>query len=200
MRSRPANCWRTAPRGGCGWGDWRESRLRLVGIDIPAGRSAADGAAIAEAVYTSMVEVLNVPKDDRFEVNAEHSEGELVIDPTYLGIRRSKEAILIQVTLNEGRSVDVKRAFYRALADGLHEAVGLRREDALISLVEVKKENWSFGNGEAQYAEECTSNSNWRRRRHDSPRTTESMVGRSFQPLPCTKTWMWIPPHMTDAT
>ena len=125
--------------------------MPLVRIDIPAGRSAADRAAIAEAVYTSMVKVLNVPKDDRFEVIAEHSEGELVIDPTYLDIRRSKEAILIQVTLNEGRSVDVKRAFYRALADGLHEAVGLRREDAFISLVEVKKENWPFG--EAQYAE-----------------------------------------------
>jgi len=121
--------------------------LPLVRIDIPAGRSAADRAAIAEAVYTSMVEVLKVPKDDRFEVIAEHSEGELVIDPTYLGIRRSKEAILIQVTLNEGRSVDVKRAFYRAVADRLHEAVGLRLEDAIISLVEVKKENWSFGNG-----------------------------------------------------
>ena len=127
--------------------------MPLVRIDIPAGRSAADRAAIAEAVYTSMVEVLKVPKDDRFEVITEHSEGELVIDPTYLDIRMSKEAILIQVTLNEGRSVDVKRAFYRALADGLHEAVGLRREDALINLVEVKKENWSFGNGEAQYAE-----------------------------------------------
>ena len=127
--------------------------MPLVRIDIPAGRSAADRAAIAEAVYTSMVEVLKVPKDDRFEVIAEHAEGDLVIDPTYLGIRRSKEAILIQVTLNEGRTVDVKRAFYRALADGLHEAVGLRREDVLISLVEVKKENWSFGNGEAQYAE-----------------------------------------------
>jgi 4-oxalocrotonate tautomerase len=91
--------------GGCWWRDWRDSRLPLVRIDIPAGRSAADRAAIAETVYTSMLEVLKVPKDDRFEVIAEHSEGELVIDPTYLGIRRSKEAILIQVTLNEGRSV-----------------------------------------------------------------------------------------------
>jgi hypothetical protein len=63
--------------------------LPLVRIDIPAGRSAADRAVIAEAVYTSMVEVLKVPKDDRFEIIAEHSEGELVIDPTYLGIRRS---------------------------------------------------------------------------------------------------------------
>jgi hypothetical protein len=31
-------------------------------------------------------------------------------------------------------------------------AAGRRREDAFINLVEVTKENWSFGNGEAQYA------------------------------------------------
>ncbi len=46
----------------------------------------------------------------------------------------------------------MKKAFYAAVADGLHERVGLRREDVVIGLVEVKKENWSFGNGEAQYA------------------------------------------------
>ena len=51
-----------------------------------------------------------------------------------------------------GETVDQKSAFYKAIADGLHERLGLRREDALISLVEVSKENWSFGNGVAQYA------------------------------------------------
>ena len=63
------------------------------------------------------------------------------------------DAIVIQVTLNEGRTVEMKRAFYKAVADGLHERVGLRREDVVINLIEVKKENWSFGNGEAQYAQ-----------------------------------------------
>jgi 4-oxalocrotonate tautomerase len=117
--------------------------MPLVRIDLPTGKSADYHSALGDVVYTAMVEVLNVPKDDRFQV---------VIDPTYLGIQRTKDAILIQVTLNDGRTVDQKRAFYKAVADGLHERVGLRREDVFINLVEVKKENWSFGNGEAQYA------------------------------------------------
>jgi phenylpyruvate tautomerase PptA (4-oxalocrotonate tautomerase family) len=74
------------------------------------------------------------------------------MDPTYLGIERSADALIIQLTLNEGRTVEVKKAFYKAVADGLHERVELRREDVFINLVEVKKENWSFGNGIAQYA------------------------------------------------
>jgi phenylpyruvate tautomerase PptA (4-oxalocrotonate tautomerase family) len=126
--------------------------MPLARIDLPAGKTAAYRAAVGEVVYSAMLTALNVPKNDRFQVIAEHATGNLVIDPDYLGIHRSADAIVIQVTLNDGRTLDLKKAFYRAVADGLHERIGLRREDVLISLVEVKKENWSFGNGEAQYA------------------------------------------------
>ncbi|WP_164034454.1 tautomerase family protein, partial [Serratia marcescens] len=68
-----------------------------------------------------------------------------------LGIERTGDCVVIQITLNAGRGVEQKRSFYKAVADGLHERLGLRREDVFISLVEVTKENWSFGNGEAQY-------------------------------------------------
>ena len=99
-----------------------------------------------------MIATLNAPKDDRFHVISGHTRDALLIDPTYLGIDRSADALIIQLTLNEGRTLEVKKAFYKAVADGLHERVGLRREDVFINLVEVKKENWSFGNGVAQYA------------------------------------------------
>jgi 4-oxalocrotonate tautomerase len=126
--------------------------MPLVRIDLPAGRPADYHSAIGQVVYAAMTKALNVPKDDRFQVIAEHSHADLILDPTYLGIHRSTDAILIQVTLNDGRSVEQKKAFYKAVADGLLERVALRREDVIISLVEVRKENWSFGNGEAQYA------------------------------------------------
>jgi phenylpyruvate tautomerase PptA (4-oxalocrotonate tautomerase family) len=74
-----------------------------------------------------------------------------VFDPGYLGIQRSKDCIFVQVTLSDGRTVDQKRAFYTAIADGLHQRLDLRRGDVFVNLVEVRKENWSFGNGGAQY-------------------------------------------------
>jgi phenylpyruvate tautomerase PptA (4-oxalocrotonate tautomerase family) len=125
--------------------------MPLARIDLPAGKPATYGRQVGDVVYDAMVLTLNAPKDDRFQVITEHTTG-LVIDPTYLGIERSAEALIIQLFLNEGRTVEVKKAFYKAVADGLHERVGLRREDVFINLVEVKKENWSFGNGVAQYA------------------------------------------------
>ena len=126
--------------------------MPLARIDVPAGKSADYRAVIGDVVYNAIISALKAPKDDRFQVITEHSADGLVIDPTYLGIQRSENAIIIQVTMNEGRTLDMKRAFYKAVADGLHERLGLRREDVVINLVEVKKENWSFGNGEAQYA------------------------------------------------
>jgi 4-oxalocrotonate tautomerase len=126
--------------------------MPLVRIDLAEGTPAGYRAAIGDVVYRAMTGVLNVPEDDKFMVISEHAPGDLIVDPDYLGIHRTADAVVIQVILNEGRTVAVKQDFYRAVADGLHERIGLRREDVFISLVEVKKENWSFGNGEAQYA------------------------------------------------
>jgi 4-oxalocrotonate tautomerase len=126
--------------------------MPLVRIDLAEGKPAEYRHGIGEVVYDAMISTLNVPKDDRFQVITEHRPSNLVIDPTYLGIKRSPECVIIQVTLNDGRTVDQKRAFYKTVADGLHDRLKLRREDVFINLVETRKENWSFGNGEAQYA------------------------------------------------
>jgi 4-oxalocrotonate tautomerase len=91
-------------------------------------------------IYTAMTGVLNVPNDDRFMVITEHDQADLVISPEHLGIGHTADVVLIQVTRNEGRTVPVKWDFYRAVADGLHERTGQRREDVIICLVEVKKE------------------------------------------------------------
>ncbi len=127
--------------------------MPLVRIDLIEGKSSDYREAIGTVIYEAMVKTLNVPKNDRFQVISEHSAAELIIDPTYLGIERTGDCIMIQITLSEGRTVELKQQFYKAVVDGLHERLGLRREDVLINLVEVKKENWSFGNGIAQYAD-----------------------------------------------
>jgi phenylpyruvate tautomerase PptA (4-oxalocrotonate tautomerase family) len=126
--------------------------MPLVRIDLAHGKPADYHSAIGEVIYDAMIASLNVPKDDRFLIVSEHRSDDFMIDPTYLGIERSPDCIVIQVTLNDGRSVEQKRAFYKAVADGLHQRLNLHREDVFINLVEVRKENWSFGNGEAQSA------------------------------------------------
>lgn len=128
--------------------------MPLVRIDLLEGKDSAYRTTIGDVVYDAMRITLDVPENDRFQIIAERAAADFIVDRTYLGISRTDDCVVIQVTLNEGRDVTKKKAFYKAVADGLHERLELRREDVFISLVEVKKENWSFGNGEAQYAPE----------------------------------------------
>ena len=125
--------------------------MPFVRIDLARGHPVEDGRDIGEVVYDAMRATLNVPEGDRFQVITSHPAAKLAINPDYLGIARTKDCILVRVTLSEVRTLEQKRAFYRMIADGLNKRFNLRREDVFINLVEVKKENWSFGNGEAQY-------------------------------------------------
>jgi phenylpyruvate tautomerase PptA (4-oxalocrotonate tautomerase family) len=125
--------------------------MPLVRISLVKGRPAALRRAIGDAVHRSLVETFDVPAHDRFQVLTEHEPGDLVYDAEYLGIARSDNIVLIQMTVSIGRSLEKKRRLYRRIADEL-AALGVRREDAWINLVEVAKENWSFGNGAASYA------------------------------------------------
>lgn len=126
--------------------------MPLVRISLMKGREAGFGKRVGEVVYRSMVDTLAVPARDHFQVITEHDDDSLIYDPLYLEIPRTHGIVFIQVTLNEGRTIEVKKAFYRAVAERLHQELGVRTEDVFINLVEVKKENWSFGNGIAQYA------------------------------------------------
>jgi 4-oxalocrotonate tautomerase len=120
-------------------------------IDIRKGKEPAYRQEIGRVVYEALVSV-GVPPKDRFQVINEHDAGNFLFDADYLGIHRSDDLVMIQITWNEGRTVEQKKTLFKAIADGLNAAIGLRREDVLIDLIEVKKENWSFGNGIAQYA------------------------------------------------
>ena len=125
--------------------------MPLVRIDIGPGHPANFGRNVGEIVYRAMTTEINVPADDKFQIVTAHEASELNIPKSYLGIEYSAGIVFIQVTLNAGRTTDLKKKFYQRIADDLHAELGVRKEDVFINLVEVDKENWSFGNGEMQY-------------------------------------------------
>jgi len=126
--------------------------MPVVRIDLMKGKPEGFGKQVGAIVYRAMMETINVPPKDNFQVITEHDRNGLIYDPSYLDIPRTDGFIIIQVTLNEGRTLEVKKKFYQAVAEGLNKELGVRKEDVFIGLVEVKKENWSLGNGIAQYA------------------------------------------------
>jgi phenylpyruvate tautomerase PptA (4-oxalocrotonate tautomerase family) len=125
--------------------------MPLVRIALRKGKPAGFGKRVGEVVYRSMADTISVPPKDNFQIITEHDGNGLIYDPEYLGISRTDDVVLIQITLSEGRSVELKQSLYKTIATRLHSELGVRTEDVFINLVEVKKENWSFGNGVAQY-------------------------------------------------
>ncbi|WP_323746410.1 Rid family detoxifying hydrolase [Catenulispora pinisilvae] len=125
--------------------------MPFVRIDVPKG-PAGFAEQAGEAVHRALVEALGIPEGDRFQVLTEHEPGRLVADRSFLGVERSERVVLVDITLVAGRSVALKRALYAAVADRLAE-VGVRREDVLVGLNEVRAEDFSFGEGKAQYAD-----------------------------------------------
>ena len=126
--------------------------MPIARISLRRGKSPEHIAAIRDAVYQAMTESFAVPANDRFILVHQHDAEEFDYDPNYLDIQRTDELVIIQITCNNTRTVEQKKAFYAALVELLKARPGLRGEDVFISLIEVAKENWSFGHGIAQYA------------------------------------------------
>jgi phenylpyruvate tautomerase PptA (4-oxalocrotonate tautomerase family) len=125
--------------------------MPLVRIDLRTGKSAEYRKALGEGVHHAMVEALAIPPEDRFQVITEHPAEGLIYDAGYLGIPRTDNVVFVQITLSAGRKPQQKRKLFKRMAEILAKSPGLKPQELVINLVEVVWENWSFGNGEAQY-------------------------------------------------
>jgi len=125
--------------------------MPLVRIDLRAGKSAEYRKALGDGVHRAMIDALAIPPDDRFQVITEHPAEGLIYDAHYLGIPRTENVVFVQITLSAGRKPQQKRKLFKRMAEILAESPGLKPQELVINLVEVVWENWSFGNGDAQY-------------------------------------------------
>jgi 4-oxalocrotonate tautomerase len=125
--------------------------MPLVRVDLRRGKSAAYRKAICDGVYQALRETFTVPEDDRFMIVNEHDSDNFIYSRSYLGIEHSDDFVILQITVSNTRTLQQKQALYARIVVLLAENPGLRSQDTFISLLEVGKENWSFGNGIAQY-------------------------------------------------
>jgi phenylpyruvate tautomerase PptA (4-oxalocrotonate tautomerase family) len=129
----------------------------LTRVSLRRGKPAAYRQAILDGLYEAMRETFDVPADDYFMLVTEHDAADFHCSPNYLGVARSDDLVIIQLTVNNTRTVAQKKALYRRIAEKLATNPGLRLEDVLISLVETLPENWSLGYGLAQYAKDAAA-------------------------------------------
>jgi 4-oxalocrotonate tautomerase len=126
--------------------------MPLVRVALRKGSTPEFRRAVSDSIHRAMVETIGVPEKDKFQILTEHDADSLIYDASYLAIARSDAVILIQITLSAGRSIELRKALFARIAQLLADHPGVRPEDVFVNLIEVAKENWSFGNGIAQYA------------------------------------------------
>ena len=127
--------------------------MPLIRISLRKGKSSTYRKALADGVYLALRETFNVPEDDLFVTVSEHEGDNFFYGANYLDIPRSDDLVIIQLTVSNTRTTDQKKALFRRIVEKLGADPGLRPEDVFINLIEVEKENWSFGHGIAQYAQ-----------------------------------------------
>jgi phenylpyruvate tautomerase PptA (4-oxalocrotonate tautomerase family) len=125
--------------------------MPLVRIDLLRGKPPQYRKAICDGVYRAIRETFNVPDEDRFMVVTEHDDDGLTFSKSYMNIARSEGFVMIQLTVSNTRTVEQKKALYARIVELLSENPGIRPQDVFINLVQVTTEDWSFGNGIAQY-------------------------------------------------
>jgi phenylpyruvate tautomerase PptA (4-oxalocrotonate tautomerase family) len=126
--------------------------MPLVRVDLKKQQDPTYAKRVGRQIYAALRSAIAVPENDNFQILTEHDEQHFIFDPQYLGIQRTDNLVVIQITLSEGRTLEQKKLLYKTIVENLNTQLAVRLEDVFINLVEVKKENWSFGNGLAQYA------------------------------------------------
>src|SRR5258705_10367070 len=125
--------------------------MPLLHISLRAGKPEAYRQAIFDHLARAMRETLNVPEDDQFMTITEHEAANFRTGAGY-GIARSADVVYIQITVFNTRTVEQKKALFRRIAELLGENPGIRPEDVFVNILDAAKENWSVGNGVAQFA------------------------------------------------
>jgi hypothetical protein len=113
------------------------------------GKSAEYMRSIADGIHAALVETIGIPADDRFQLIDQYDADSLIYDPSFLGIGRTDDIIIVRITLRSGRSRELRTALHRSIAEKLARSPGVRSEDVFIALTENDYADWSAGRGEA---------------------------------------------------
>lgn len=124
--------------------------MPLLRFDLIQGRDQASLMRLLDTAHEAMVEAFGVPANDRYQIVHQHPPGELVIEDTGLGFKRSDELVVLSVTTKQ-KTQQQKEKLYKLLAERLEEHCALSPDDLMVSIVENTGADWSFGRGEAQF-------------------------------------------------
>lgn len=120
--------------------------MAIVRVDFSTKQPAEFAPTVSRVINACMQQVLGVSPTENYIVCQAYPAEAILHAPDICSTERLEKIAFIQITLNQGRSAELKRKFFKQLGAELMETGYLKVEDMFINLVEVASENWSFGN------------------------------------------------------
>jgi phenylpyruvate tautomerase PptA (4-oxalocrotonate tautomerase family) len=126
--------------------------MPLAKIHIRKGHPVERKRAIADAVQASLIAVLEIPEQDRFQLIQEYEDDHFIHTDAFLDLTYTRDLVMIELAFMEGRSDDLKKALLADLNQRLVATADVRPDDVFVAIYEVPPANFSFGRGLAQRA------------------------------------------------
>ena len=124
--------------------------MPLMKFNLLKGRTKEELNRLLDTAHEAMVQSFDVPERDRYQIVLEHDASHLRALDTGLDIPRTEKFVLLEV-VSRPRPREVKLAFYQRLCTALQDTCGIAASDVMIALTINSDEDWSFGNGRAQF-------------------------------------------------
>ncbi len=124
--------------------------MPLLCFDLIQGRSEKQIKMVLDVTHEVLVKSFNVPERDRYQIVKEHAPSRMIVEDTGLGIVRTPNMLVLQVTTRPRTRV-MKQAFYKSLVEKLEAACGIAPSDVVVTFVTNTDEDWSFGLGRTQF-------------------------------------------------
>jgi len=124
--------------------------MPLIRVDMLEGRSPDQIKALLDATHRAILAAFKVPLRDRYQIVHEHPPSHFIVEDTGLGITRTRNCVVFLVTTRPHER-EAKENFYKLLVRELETSCGIAPSDVVVSIVTNSDEDWSFGNGRAQY-------------------------------------------------
>lgn len=119
--------------------------MAIVRIDYCRPLDKTQRQALVTGINTTMQTLLGVPAGENYVISQRHEVDAILHAPDDCPRKRRADVVFVQITLNQGRTPELKQQFFYALNANLAESTPFRPENIFINLVEVARENWSFG-------------------------------------------------------
>ena len=121
--------------------------MPLTRITVREGMSDARLQQLSALYHQTLVEVFDVPPEDKFQILEALPAKALVYHPHYQTGRRDGDFILFQILAGKPRSTEVKQRLYLRLAERLHADMDIHPDNLMVVIQLNGSEEWSFGRG-----------------------------------------------------